>query len=69
MSGKGDRYRPMNRKKWDEGWDRAFGRGHLVVSLDQDRSAVCSCGWVSKHTLVDPAALRNELMDHMKGNT
>ena len=24
-AGKGDRIRPYNRKRWDEGWDRAFG--------------------------------------------
>ena len=24
--GKGDRRRPFNRKKWDEGWERVFGR-------------------------------------------
>ena len=24
-AGKGDRPRPFNRKRWDEGYDRAFG--------------------------------------------
>jgi len=24
-SGKGDRYRPVNSKKWKEGWQKAFG--------------------------------------------
>lgn len=24
--GKGSRYRPYNRKKWDDGWNRAFGK-------------------------------------------
>jgi len=24
-AGKGDRYRPVDRKRWNEGWDRAFG--------------------------------------------
>lgn len=25
MSGKGSKRRPFNQKKWDEGYDRAFG--------------------------------------------
>lgn len=25
-AGKGDRYRPVNRDKWDEGWERIFGK-------------------------------------------
>lgn len=25
-AGKGDRYRPVDRAKWDEGWERAFGK-------------------------------------------
>lgn len=25
-AGKGDRVRPYNRKRWDEGWDRVFGK-------------------------------------------
>lgn len=26
MAGKGDKYRPVDRKKWEEGWERAFGK-------------------------------------------
>ena len=25
-SGKGDKPRPFDRKKWDAGWERAFGK-------------------------------------------
>ena len=25
MAGKGDSYRPVNQKKWEENWERAFG--------------------------------------------
>ena len=25
MAGKGDSYRPVNQKKWDTNWERAFG--------------------------------------------
>ena len=25
-AGKGDRYRPIDQKKWDEGWEAAFGK-------------------------------------------
>ncbi len=25
-AGKGDKYRPVDQKKWDEGWESAFGR-------------------------------------------
>ncbi len=25
MAGKGDRYRPVDQKKWDEGWEKTFG--------------------------------------------
>jgi len=25
-AGKGDSYRPVDRKKWDENWDRIFGK-------------------------------------------
>jgi len=25
-AGKGDKYRPVDRKKWDENWDRIFGK-------------------------------------------
>ena len=24
-AGKGDRYRPVDQRKWDEGWERVFG--------------------------------------------
>ena len=26
QAGKGDKYRPVNFKKWDEGWEAAFGK-------------------------------------------
>ena len=26
QAGKGDRYRPIDQKKWDEGWEKAFGK-------------------------------------------
>ena len=26
QAGKGDKYRPVNFKKWDEGWESAFGK-------------------------------------------
>jgi len=25
-TGKGDRYRPVDRKQWDENWEKAFGK-------------------------------------------
>ena len=25
-AGKGDKYRPVNWKKWEEGWETAFGK-------------------------------------------
>tara|TARA_Y100000593_G_C4066082_1_gene216791 strand:+ start:303 stop:452 length:150 start_codon:yes stop_codon:yes gene_type:complete len=25
-AGKGDRYRTVDQKKWDEGWEKAFGK-------------------------------------------
>tara|TARA_Y100000593_G_scaffold93645_1_gene189304 strand:+ start:1133 stop:1315 length:183 start_codon:yes stop_codon:yes gene_type:complete len=25
-AGKGDGYRPVDQKKWDEGWEKAFGK-------------------------------------------
>ena len=25
-SGKGDKYRPVDQKKWDAGWESAFGK-------------------------------------------
>ena len=25
-AGKGDSYRPVDQKKWDEGWEKAFGK-------------------------------------------
>ena len=25
-AGKGDKYRPVDQKKWDEGWEAAFGK-------------------------------------------
>jgi hypothetical protein len=30
-AGKGDRYRPVDRQKWDEGWERIFGKGSKVM--------------------------------------
>lgn len=26
QAGKGDKYRPVDQKKWDEGWEAAFGK-------------------------------------------
>ena len=31
MNGKGDLYRPVDRRKWDEGYDRIFGRKKAKV--------------------------------------
>ncbi len=31
MAGKGDRYRPVDRNRWNEGYDRAFGKDRTVV--------------------------------------
>ena len=28
MAGKGDTYRKVDKKKWDENWERAFGDKH-----------------------------------------
>ena len=28
-AGKGSRYRKINQKKWDEGWEKAFGKKKL----------------------------------------
>tara|TARA_R100000008_G_C3445575_1_gene96683 strand:- start:103 stop:249 length:147 start_codon:yes stop_codon:yes gene_type:complete len=25
-AGKGSKYRPVDQKKWDEGWEKAFGK-------------------------------------------
>lgn len=27
-AGKGDSYRPVNQKRWDENWERIFGKGN-----------------------------------------
>jgi hypothetical protein len=27
-TGKGDRYRPVDRKQWDENWEKAFGKSN-----------------------------------------
>ena len=40
--GKGDRYRPVNRKKWDENYERIFGtrrqtEGRIIISDEQRR--------------------------------
>lgn len=45
-AGKGDTYRPYNRKKWEEGWERIFGKkkpaikqyllnGYEVIEVDR----------------------------------
>jgi len=34
-AGKGSRYRPVDRQKWDEGWDRVFGPRTLVERMRQ----------------------------------
>lgn len=34
-AGKGDSYRPVDKKKWDEGWERVFGKGN---SKDKDNN-------------------------------
>lgn len=33
-AGKGDRIRPFNRKKWDEGYERAFGKWRQYTGSD-----------------------------------
>jgi|3_EtaG_2_1085321.scaffolds.fasta_scaffold279227_2 hypothetical protein len=30
-AGKGSKYRPVNRKKWDENWEKAFGNNKTDV--------------------------------------
>jgi hypothetical protein len=49
-AGKGDAYRPVDRAKWDEGYDRIYKerrllREHQIVALEQEgRIAICRCG-------------------------
>jgi len=38
-AGKGDKYRPVDQKKWDEGWESAFGKKtKKKKDKDNDRS-------------------------------
>jgi len=38
MAGKGDRYRDVDFKKWDKGWEEAFGKDKKKVSEeDKDK--------------------------------
>lgn len=34
-AGKGDRTRPFNQKRWDEGYDRAFGERPMDIEAPQ----------------------------------
>ena len=33
-AGKGDKYRKTNKKKWDEGWELAFGNKKKKTNID-----------------------------------
>lgn len=36
-AGKGDTYRPVDQKKWDENWDRIFGKKKKKPTKKQSR--------------------------------
>ena len=40
MAGKGDRIRPFNRKKWDEGYERVFGGQSKKTSPASSESSI-----------------------------
>lgn len=35
QAGKGDRYRPVDKKKWDENYDRIFGRKNAKTNQNR----------------------------------
>jgi len=37
MSGKGSRYRPVNKKKFDQGWDRIFGNKKQDPEIKEEK--------------------------------
>lgn len=43
-AGKGDRVRPYNRKLWDEGWDRVFGKKLCERGMPLP-CKTCDIGW------------------------
>lgn len=44
MAGKGDRYRPVNQKKWDEGYERAFGIKYWMKSNSKKKRKIMLSG-------------------------
>ena len=36
MAGKGDRRRPFDRKKWDEGWERLYAGKPISTDLENE---------------------------------
>lgn len=51
QAGKGDSYRPVDQKKWDENWERIFGK----KKGKPDRSSKKP---KNKNSLPDPARVR-----------
>ena len=37
-AGKGSKYRPVDQKKWDEGWEKAFGIGKKTKQNSKSKS-------------------------------
>lgn len=57
-AGKGDKYRDVNQKKWEEGWIKIFGKecpgckGQTFIIFSDGESATCrDCNGLGK---VDP---------------
>jgi len=40
MAGKGDTYRKVDKKKWDENWERAFGDKHRKRNASSNAKTV-----------------------------
>mgnify|MGYP000741694518 CR=1 FL=1 len=45
MSGKGDKPRPVDPRKWDENYERIFARGTRVAAVSPDLVPNCVCHW------------------------
>jgi hypothetical protein len=65
MSGKGDRYRPVDQKAYGDSYDRIFGVKHRVKSYGTWPHVRCSCGW-SLVTLWPPEMARQAIENHLK---
>lgn len=70
MAGKGDKPRPMDRKKFEENYDRIFRKSQIVDDgfIEPDIKLLCCGGRCGSSPVYDPAEMFDAISKHSENS-